>query len=46
MHRYFFDKYAPLFSQEYLCDAGEDIVALQGVSSTDLDRFLAMIYPS
>ena len=46
VHRYFFDKHAPLFSQRYLCDAGEGIVALQGVSSTDLDRFLAMVYPS
>ncbi|KAI5890049.1 uncharacterized protein SCHCODRAFT_01049409, partial [Schizophyllum commune H4-8] len=46
VHRYFFDKHAPLFSQQYLCDAGEGIVALQGVSSTDLNRFLAMVYPS
>ncbi|KAL1725902.1 hypothetical protein EV714DRAFT_277077 [Schizophyllum commune] len=46
VHRYFFDKHAPLFSQQYLCDAGDGIVALQGVSSTDLDRFLAMVYPS
>ncbi|KAL1679063.1 hypothetical protein EV122DRAFT_277665 [Schizophyllum commune] len=46
VHRYFFDKHAPLFSQQYLCNAGEGIVALQSVSSTDLDRFLAMVYPS
>ncbi|KAI4518820.1 hypothetical protein K525DRAFT_207554 [Schizophyllum commune Loenen D] len=46
VHRYFFDKHAPSFSHEYLCEGAEDIVALQGVSSTDLDRFLAMVYPS
>ncbi|KAL1662378.1 hypothetical protein GGF50DRAFT_59088, partial [Schizophyllum commune] len=46
VHRYFFDKHAPSFSHEYLCEGAEGTVALQGVSSTDLDRFLAMVYPS
>ncbi|KAL1687887.1 hypothetical protein GGG16DRAFT_116533 [Schizophyllum commune] len=46
VHRYFFDKHAPSFSHEYLREGAGDIVALQGVSSTDLDRFLTMVYPS
>ncbi|KAL1687888.1 hypothetical protein GGG16DRAFT_116534 [Schizophyllum commune] len=46
VHRYFFKKQAPSFAAEYLQDVSEEPIRLPGVTTTDFERFLTMIYPS
>ena len=45
VHRYFFERHAPRFAEQYLCGETPDIIEVHDVSSVDFQRFLSIIYP-
>ena len=45
VHRYFFERHAPRFAEQYLCGETPDIIEVPDVSSVDFQRFLSIIYP-
>ncbi|KAI5890031.1 uncharacterized protein SCHCODRAFT_02669239 [Schizophyllum commune H4-8] len=46
VHRSFFETHSPKFAAKYLCNSHAEVVRLPGVSCTDFERFLSLMYPA